>query len=72
MCDDLRYNYVVDANQNGSNIEIVEFKEFLKIFELNEEELDAMPLPSFDFLLSSDAIIKKKKPKGYLIIKMKQ
>lgn len=66
LCDDLRYNYVIDANQNGSNIEIVEFKEFLKIFELNEEELDAMTLPSFDFLLSSDAIIKNKETKRIL------
>lgn len=66
LCDDLRYNYVVDANQNGSNIEIIEFKEFLKIFELNEEELDAMPLPSFNFLLSNDAIIKNKKTKRML------
>lgn len=66
LCDDLRYNYVIDANQNGSNIEIIEFKEFLKIFEINEEELDAMPLPSFEFLLSSDAIIKNKKTKRIL------
>ena len=66
LCDDLRYNYVIDANQNDSNIEIIEFKEFLKIFEINEEELDAMPLPSFEFLLSNDAIIKNKKTKRIL------
>lgn len=66
LCDDLRYNYVIDANQNGSNIEIIEFHDFLKLFKLNEEELDAMPLPSFEFLLSSDAIIKNKKTKRIL------
>lgn len=66
LCDDLRYNYVIEANQNGSNIEIIEFKEFLKIFEINEEELDAMALPSFEFLLSNDAIIKNKKTKRIL------
>lgn len=66
LLDDLRYNYVMEANQGGSNIEIIEFKEFLKMVELTEEELDAMPLPSFEFLLSKDAIIKNNRNKRLL------
>lgn len=58
---DSKYNYVIEANNNGANIEIIEFDELLNRLNITEQELDEMPLPSFDFLLKKDAIIKNKK-----------
>ena len=53
--------YVNQAINNGSNIKIISFKEFLNMLNTNEEELDNMPMVSFDCLYREDAIIKDKK-----------
>lgn len=58
---DSKYNYVLEAKNNGANIEIIDFDELLNRLNITEQELDEMPLPSFDFLLKEDAIIKNKK-----------
>jgi hypothetical protein len=63
---DSKYNYVLEANQNGSNIQIVEFPEFLGMLEITEAELDDLPIPSFDFLNDENAIIKDKRDKARL------
>ncbi len=60
---DSRFNYVIEANNNGSNIEIIDFTELLNRLDISEEELDAMPMISFDFLFKDGAIIKDKKDK---------
>lgn len=57
---DSKYNYVIEANNNGANIEIIEFGELLNRLNITKQALDEMPLPSFDFLLKEDAIIKNK------------
>ena len=53
--------FVKEANENGANIKIMSFSEFLNIFGINEEELDKLPMVSFDCLCREDAIIKDKK-----------
>jgi len=53
--------YVNEAINNGSNIKIILFNEFLKMLNTNEEELDNMPMVSFDCLYREDAVIKDKK-----------
>ena len=53
--------YVNEANKNGANIKIISFKEFLNMLDTNEEELNNMPMVSFDCLYREDAIIKDKK-----------
>ena len=59
--DDQRLNCVINENKRGSFIKIVEFKDFLSSLNITEDELDEMPLVSFDFLLEYGAIIKDKK-----------
>ncbi len=54
--NDSKYNYVKEANDNGADIEIISFDEFLRRLNISEEELDEMPIPSFDYLLSGNAI----------------
>jgi hypothetical protein len=68
---DSKLNYVNEANDNGANIEIIDFNELLDRLEITEEELDAMTLVSFDFLFEDDAIIKDKRDKAYIERKKK-
>ena len=63
---------VNEANQNGANIKVITFSEFLEMIGITESELDEMPLPSFDFLLEEDAIVKDKRSLKYLNKKEKQ
>ena len=63
---DSKYNYVCDSNQNGADIEIIEFNELLDRLGITEEELDAMPMPSFDFLFEEGAVIKDQRTKNYI------
>lgn len=58
-CSKLRH--VTEANNNGSNIKIITFNDFLKIINISEDELNALPMPSFDCLYREDAIIKDRK-----------
>ena len=58
---DSKLNYVLEANANGGSIEIIEFDKLLELLHCTEEELDAMPMPSFDFLYEEGAIIKDKR-----------
>ena len=53
--------YVNEANENGANITVISFEEFLNHINLTQEELDNLPLVSFDCLLSENAIIKDRK-----------
>lgn len=46
---------------DGQKIEIITFEELLKRLKITEDELNAMSIPPFDFLLNSDAIIKNEK-----------
>lgn len=55
---DSRYETALCANKCGANIEIIEFEELLNRLGITEEELDAMPTPSFDFMYEPDAVIK--------------
>ena len=63
---DSKLNYVNDANDNGANIEIIDFDELLDRLSITEEELDAMPMISFNFLFEEGAIIKNKKDKSFI------
>ena len=58
-CSKLRH--VIEANNNGSNIKIITFNDFLKMINISEDELNALPMPSFDCLYREDAVIKDKK-----------
>ena len=64
--NDSKYNYVCEANQNGADIEIIEFNELLDRLGISEEELDSMLMPSFDFLFEEGAVIKDTKTKNYI------
>jgi len=67
-----KLKYVNEAISEGKNIEIISFDEFMKMLEITEEELDVMPIPSFDCLLRNDAIIKDKKTSRMLKTKQKE
>lgn len=54
----LRHNYVNEAIEKGEQIEIMDFSDLLIKLGIKEEQLDSMPMVSFDFLLEEDAIIK--------------
>lgn len=69
---DSKYNYVCEVNQNGADIEIIEFNELLDRLGVSEEEFDAMPMPSFDFLFEEGAVIKDQKTKNYIEHKKKK
>ncbi len=56
-----KLKYVKEAIDNGTNIKIITFGEFLQMLDLNEEALNKLPMVSFDCLLREDAIIKDKK-----------
>ena len=61
--DDIRLERVLEENQNGGSIEIIDLKELLARLEITEEELEALPPISFEFLFDDDAIIRDKKDK---------
>lgn len=48
--DDSKLKYVMEANENGSNIEIIDFSDLLCRLSITEDELNNMSMPSFDFL----------------------
>ena len=56
-----KLDFVTRANEDGANIKIIPFNEFLKTFDLTEEQLDKFPMVSFDCLCREGAIIKNKK-----------
>ena len=57
--------YVNKAVEEGANIKIVSFDEFVGMLGLTEQELDELPMVSFDCLYREDAIIKDKKAKKH-------
>lgn len=64
--EDSKLKYVLEANQNGANIEIIDIKELLYRLGITENELDEMPMVSFDFLFNEDAVIKDKHDKAII------
>lgn len=42
---------VIEANQNGAEIKIISFNELLDLLKITNEQLENMPMPSFEFLL---------------------
>lgn len=66
MREDSKLKYVLEANQNGANIEIIDIKELLYRLGITENELDEMPMVSFDFLFNEDAVIKDKHDKAII------
>ncbi len=57
----LKLIHVLKANEEGANISIITFKEFMAMLETSEEELNNMSMVSFDCLYREDAIIKDRK-----------
>lgn len=57
--------YVNKAVEEGANIKIVSFDEFVGMLGLTEKELDELPMVSFDCLYREDAIIKDPKAKKH-------
>lgn len=60
-----RTKHVKEASENGVNIKIISFEEFLEMLGLTEEGLDSMPMVSFDCLSREGAVIKDPKIKRY-------
>ncbi len=56
-----RLEYALKANEEGANIEIISFDEFLNRLNITNEELESLPLPALDCLLREDAIITDRK-----------
>lgn len=63
---DSKRTYVEEANRNGKKIQIISFKEFLDILGITEEQLDQMPMVSFEFLYDENTYIRDKKDR-YII-----
>ena len=63
---DSKLKYVMEANENGSNIEIIDFSDLLCRLSITEDELDNMPMPSFDFLFEEGAIVKDRKDRAVI------
>ena len=57
--------YVNKAVEEGANIKIVSFDEFVGMLGLTEQELDELPMVSFDCLYREDAVIKDPKAKKH-------
>lgn len=53
------------AVEEGANIKIVSFDEFVEMLGLTEQQLDELPMVSFDCLYREDANIKDPKSKKY-------
>ena len=64
--EDSKLKYVLEANENGANIEIVDLDELLARLGITEKELDEMPMVSFEFLFDEDAVIKDKHDKAII------
>lgn len=64
--------YVNKAVEEGANIKIVSFDEFVGMLGLTEKELDELPMVSFDCLYREDAIIKDPKAKKHFSRKILQ
>ena len=52
----LKHKYVLQANQNGANIQIINFDEFLKMFKLDTEKLNQMPEINIEYLKDAEVI----------------
>lgn len=64
--EDSKLKYVLEANHNGANIEIIDLDGLLARLGITEKELDEMPMVSFDFLFDEDAVIKDKHDKAII------
>lgn len=53
--------YVKEANENGGNIKEMSFQEFLDVLNITEQQLDNLPMVSFDCLCREDAVIKDRR-----------
>ena len=42
---------VIEANKNGAEVKIISFNELLELLKITNEQLENMPMPSFEFLL---------------------
>ena len=60
-----KHNYVNDAISKGANIKIISFNELLNLLDITEQELNEMPMVSFDCLRRDDAIIKDYRSRKY-------
>lgn len=60
-----KLNFVNEANKAGANIKIITFDELLEMLHISLQELDEMPMVSFDCLYRKDSIIKDVKYKKY-------
>ena len=56
-----KLKHVQKANEEGANIKIITFNEFMDMLEITEDELDNMPMVCFDCLYREDAILRDKK-----------
>lgn len=53
-----KLKYVNKAKEDGANIKIISFNEFMEMLGITEEILNELPMVSFDCLLKDDAVIK--------------
>ena len=58
--------YVNEAIEEGANIRVISFDEFVEMLGLTEAKLDELPMVSLDCLYRKDAIIKDPKDKKHL------
>ena len=55
-----KLKHVIEENERGASIKIMSLIDFLKMIDLTEDELDNLPMVSFDCLYREDAVIKDK------------
>ena len=52
ICEiDKEYEDILEANKNGAEVKIISFNELLELLRITNDQLENMPMPSFDFLL---------------------
>lgn len=56
-----KLKHVNQANEAGANIKVISFDEFMDLLEITENELDNLPMVSFNCLYREDAKIKDRK-----------
>lgn len=59
--EDKGYTFIENFPTEENNIKVIGLDELLEMLGISERELDAVPLPSFEFLLYDDAVIADKK-----------
>lgn len=66
LLEDIKLDSEINSINGERIIDVIDFYDLLDLLEMTEEELDALPPVSFEFLLKEGAIIKDKKERDII------